>query len=311
MFRSELISNGKPFVIDDQVCSISDVPTPEEMEQIQNAVENDKRNQTLGDYDQPGIEISLVLKDSQGRVQGGVIASTIFRVMHLEVLWVADEYRRMGYGAQLVLGAEQIGFENGCNTTQTWTFSFQGPEFYPAIGYELLGIYDGYPNGITELVFMKRLAANQPEAREPGVPDDHGIYITTDVSESDEQILHEGLHRHVVLNVGDAYKGTAIKLVIKNQKGELIGGLSSWTTLSNLIFDYIWIAEKFRRKGLGRMLMLEMERLAREKRCLASQAYCFSFQTPGFFQAVGYQVLAKSTGYPPPAYELYLIKKYQ
>ena len=108
------MSLSKQFVIDNHTFSISDVPTMEEMDRVQNAVEKDKRIQTLGEYDQPGIEINLVLKDSQGHVQGGVIASTVFRVMHLEVLWVADDYRRKGYGSQLVLGAEQIGFAHGC-----------------------------------------------------------------------------------------------------------------------------------------------------------------------------------------------------
>ncbi len=282
---------SKQIVIDNRPFFISDDPTMEEMDRIQNAVEEDKRLKTLGEYDQPGIEINLVLKDSQGHVQGGVIASTVFRVMHLEVLWVAEDYRRQGYGSQLVLGAEQIGFAHGCNTSQTWTFSFQGPEFYPTIGYELLGIYDGYPNGITEHVFMKRLVVNQHNDRDLGIPDSRGLYLTTDVDEEDKKVLHEGLHRHVKINVGEGYKGTKIRLVIKDQEGELIGGLSSWTTLSNLIFETLWITEKFRRKGLGRMLMLEMERIAREQGCIASQAYCFSFQTPEFFQKMGYEIL--------------------
>lgn len=301
---------SNPIVIDNQSFFISDVPTLEEMERVQKAVENDKRAQTLGEYDQPGIEIHLALKDSEGQVQGGVIASTVFRVMHLEVLWVNEDCRRKGYGSHLVLGAERIGFARGCFTSQTWTFSFQGPEFYPTIGYELLGIYDGYPNGITEHVFMKRLAANQHNFRELGIPDSEGLYLTTDVDEADKKTIGQGLRRHVMIHVGDCYKGTKIKLIIKDQEGELIGGVAAWTTLSNLIFDTIWIAEGFRRKGLGRMLMLEMERIARENGCIASQASCFSFQAPDFFQKMGYKILGISNGYPAPVNELYLIKKY-
>jgi GNAT superfamily N-acetyltransferase len=304
------MSFNTPFRIGQDTFSISDVPTPEEMERIQNAVEQDKRIQTLGEYDQPGIEITLALKDSQGGVRGGVMASTVFRVMHLEVLWVAEDCRRKGYGAQLVLAAEQIGCAHGCRTSQTWTFSFQGPEFYPAIGYQLLGIYDGYPNGIHEQVFMKRLAAHQDNERATGIADAQGLYLTTDVNEADKEIIYEGLHRHVKLHVGEGDRGTKIQLVLKDQGGEPVGGLSAWTTLSNLIFEYVWIAESLRRKGLGRMLMLEMERIARSQGCIASQAYCFSFQAPEFFEKMGYQVLGRSDGYPPPVRELYLIKKY-
>ena len=295
---------------DTQVFPISDTPTKEEMERIHNAVENYKQIQTNGEYNQPGIEINLVLKDSHGNVRGGIIASTVFKVMHLEVLWVAEDYRRHGYGSQLVLGAEQIGYAKGCITSQTWTFSFQGPEFYPTIGYEPIGIYDGYPHGITEHAFMKRLSAKLHNRSEFGVPDSWGLFLTTDVSEVDKKILHEGLHRHVKAYVGDGDKGIGIKLVIKDQEGELIGGLHAWTTLQNVIFEHVWIEEKFRGKGLGRMLMLEMERIARENGCIASQAYCFSFQAPGFFEKMGYKILGVSKGYPHPVKEFYLIKKY-
>jgi GNAT superfamily N-acetyltransferase len=239
-----------------------------------------------------------------------VIASTVFRVMHLEVLWVSDDLRGKGYGSQLVLAAEQIGFAGGCNTAQTWTLSFQGPKFYPTIGYQPLGVYDGYPGGITEHVFMKRLPSDQANSRELGVPDPLGLILTTDVSEADKKILHAGLHRHVKLNVGEGDKGIKIRLVLNDQAGELVGGLSAWTTLSNLIFDHIWIAEGFRKKGLGRRLLQEMEGIARENGCIASQAYCFSFLAPGFFEKMGYSVLGVSNGYPPPAEEFYLIKKY-
>jgi GNAT superfamily N-acetyltransferase len=304
------MSISNQIVIDNHTFIISDVQTEEEMDQIQNAIEQDKRVQTHDEYDQPGIEITLILKDSQGQVWGGVIASTVFKVMHLEVLWVADEYRRQGYASQLVLGAEQIGLAHGCNTSQTWTFSFQGPDFYPTIGYKLLGIYDGYPNGITEHCFMKRLVESQNKNRDLGIPDNRGLYLTTDADEEDKKIIHAGLHRHVKANVGEGYKGTKIRFTIKDQVGELIGGLSAWTTLSNLILDNVWITERFRRKGLGRILMQEMERTAKEQGCIASQAYCFSFQTPTFFQNMGYQVLGISDGYPQAVRELYLIKKY-
>ena len=157
---------------------------------------------------------------------------------------------------------------------------------------------------------MKRLSSDQANSRELGIPDAQGLILTTDVSEEDKKIMHAGLHRHVKLNIGDGDKGIKIRLVLKDQAGELIGGLSAWTTLSNLIFDHIWIAEGFRGKGLGRRLMMEMERIARENGCIASQAYCFSFLAPGFFQKMGYSVLGVSNGYPPPVEEFYLIKKY-
>ena len=294
----------------DQVFTISDTPTNEEMDQIQNAVVTDKRLKTHGAFYEGGIEISLVLKDSTGNVRGGVTACTVYKVMHLEVLWVDEKYRRHGYGSQLVLGAEQIGLEKRCQTAQTWTFSFQGPEFYPSIGYKPIGVYDGYPNGITEHAFMKRLIPGQQKKIEFSVPDQLGFYLTTEVSDDDEKILHQGLHQHVITHVGDGYKGIGIRLIIRDQAGVLVGGLNAWTTLQNVIFEYIWVEEGFRSQGLGRKLMLAMENIARENGCIASQAYCFSFQALGFFEKMGYKILGTSDGYPHQVKEYYLIKKY-
>lgn len=50
-------------VIDNQIFTISDEPTSVEMERVFENVENDKRQQTHGEYDRPGIEINLVLRD--------------------------------------------------------------------------------------------------------------------------------------------------------------------------------------------------------------------------------------------------------
>ena len=285
-------------------------PTDDEMEHIYNAVETDKRARTNGAYYDRGVDIRLVLKDGGGVIRGGVTASMVYGVMHLEVLWVEESYRRHGFASRLVLGAEQIGFDKGCLAAQTWTFSFQGPGFYPTIGYEPIGIYDGYPNGITEHAFIKRLLPNRQTLIPFDVPDAQGFYLTMEISDADERVLHQGLHQHSVENIGDGYKGIAIKLVIKDRAGDLAGGLSAWTTLQNLIFEYVWVAATRRGQGLGRMLMEEMERIAIESGCIASQASCFSFQAPGFFEKMGYNVLGESSGYPDPVREYYLIKKY-
>ena len=283
-------------------------PSKEELALIQQRVEDYKTEQTGGEYNLPGIEINLVLRNPDGKVVGGVIASTEFRVMHLEVLWVADEYRRMGYGGRLVLAAEQIALQSGCRAGQTWTFAFQGPGFYPTIGYTEFGVYRGYPNGLTEHVFGKPLTPAPAEAL--GVPDSKGVYLAGDASEEEIESLHKGLMEHSYQNIDHGIDGFSIKLGAKDTAGELVGGLFAWTTLDNVIFEYIWVDEAHRNKGLGTHLMQEMELIAREKGCIASQVYSFSFQAPAFFQKMGYQVLGVSEGFPPPARQYYFIKKY-
>jgi len=131
-------------------------PTEEEVKLIQKGLKDYDMEQTHGELDNPGIEINLVLKDGKGNVVGGLNASTMVRVMHLEVFWVAEEYRKLGYGKKLVLEAERIAKENGCIACQICSLSFQSPEFFQKLGYETFGIDDGYPDPIEEHYFIKR-----------------------------------------------------------------------------------------------------------------------------------------------------------
>ena len=109
---------------------ISDNPTEDEMKIVQKGLEDYDRKHPYGDLDVPSNDINLVLKDNEGKIVGGIITSMKAGVMYLEVLWIDEKYRGMGYGKNLVFEAERTGKQKGYSAAQTWTFSFQGPDFY-------------------------------------------------------------------------------------------------------------------------------------------------------------------------------------
>jgi GNAT superfamily N-acetyltransferase len=122
------------------------------------------------------------------------------------------------------------------------------------------------------------------------------------------QVLHKGLHAHVVENIGDQYKGIAVKLVLKEPSGRLIGGATGYTTINNLILECLWVDEAYRGLGLGRRLLTEAETKAKNEGCIACQTMSLSFQAPGFFQKMGYQVYGVSDSYPEPVIESHFVK---
>jgi ribosomal protein S18 acetylase RimI-like enzyme len=286
--------------------TFGDSPTEEEAGFVHDRLEEYNREQANGEYDQPGIEIGLVLKGPDGSVVGGITASTTLRVMHLEALWVAKEYRNLGHASRLVLQAERIGSEKGCIASQTQSFSFQAPGFYQKIGYRVLGIYDGYPDGITECTLMKRLQSRDraPTGEMRAVSDRApGRFSIAEPAAPEElNAVHVGLGAYVEEYVGAERDnpGISIRLVVKDATGQVMGGLMAWTTLRNMILDDVWLAERCRGRGLGTRLMTDAERIARDAGCIACQTYSFSFQAPQFFQKLGYQAYGVSDGYPHP-----------
>ena len=297
--------------------AITDIPTEEEMDIINKKLEDHDRQYPYGDLDIPYNDINLVLKDDNSTIVGGVITSMKTKVMHLEVLWVDERYRRLGYGRDLVLEAERIGKKKGYTASQTWTFSFQGPEFYREIGYKVLGICDVYPENITEYVFMKRLDDNWqiPDRENKESQDDSSkrFTISEDKTKGAMKVLNEGLGGYVTEQVGEIlkkYPGIRIKLVIKSDDDQVIGGLKGFTALGTLHIEQIWIDERFRNQGYGRALLDRAESIAQENGSISGLTWVLSFQAPEFFQKCGYAVFGVSDGYPDPVKEYYLQKKF-
>ena len=105
----------------------------------------------------PGIDVDLLLKTLDGQVVGGIFCDTYLNCLYIDVLWVEDTYRGQGYGSKLVTQAERIARDSGCMFAHTATFSYQSPEFYKKLGYEIFGIIDEYPEGIREYFLKKNI----------------------------------------------------------------------------------------------------------------------------------------------------------
>ncbi len=278
--------------------SICMEPTKEETDFIEAQFARFNQEATDGRFDclgegKSGLAFDLAVKDRDGEIAGGVSVSSVLGVMWLEVLYVADEFRRRGLASWLVLEAERTAYEKGCVGAGTWTFNWQGPEFYPTIGYELRGIYTGYPFGVTEYVLAKRL----PDEKSVAKTADRiarlrreGFTLLAAPSQDDMRVVGRGFHQFCMRNAGEEMHtpGIAVRLALKDPAGRVVGGLDASTTIRNMVLEAIWIDERFRGRGYGRRLLVEAERIAKEAGCSAVSAHCLAFQSPGFFHRLGY-----------------------
>ena len=110
----------------------------------------------------PDIRVRLTLKDKEVPI-GGIAGRAFYKSFMIDHLWIDKEHRRKGYGKKLLIAAEKIAKEHGCISAQTSSYSFQAPEFYQKLGYEVFGVFDGYPNGVKKLYLGKLFSSSGDE----------------------------------------------------------------------------------------------------------------------------------------------------
>ena len=93
----------------------------------------------------------------QGKIIGGVIGRTWGTCCEMLQLWVAPPQRRQGIGRQLVEQFHQQAEGRGCRTFYLDTFSFQAPDLYRTLGYEIRLEIRGFSGSIVKYVMMREV----------------------------------------------------------------------------------------------------------------------------------------------------------
>jgi GNAT superfamily N-acetyltransferase len=99
----------------------------------------------------------LAIFDSEEQIVGGLLGKMLRGWLRIDMVWIAKEWRGLGLGRRLVQQAEEIAIAQGCYAAHLDTYSFQAPDFYLKVGYEVFGELKDYPYGETKYYFKKRL----------------------------------------------------------------------------------------------------------------------------------------------------------
>jgi GNAT superfamily N-acetyltransferase len=290
--------------------TITTEPTEEEMKVFQDGLEEYNMSQTAREFNSPQPWLSLVLKDHEGTIVGGILTSTLYWTQYLEVLWVDKKYRGLGYGRDLINEAHRLAKKQGCVSSHTYTFSWQAPDFYQAVGYKLIATYDGYVGGIKEYILMKKF--DKHNNVEPKAIDSTRFIIVEDSTPDSQAVVRRGLGSNFddhVNEVQKEYPHLGFKFILKNKEGKVIGGIDGYTTLGTMYTDGLWVDEDYRGQGYGKILLQQAENLAKERRCVANQSACFSFQNLEIFKKQGYEFYGHTDAYPNKVIEYFLIKR--
>lgn len=96
--------------------------------------------------------------EEDGKIVAGLDACmTAFKILYVSTLFVDPDYRRKGYGRQLMDEMECRAKALGANRIRLDTFNWQGKEFYEALDYQVVGHYENAEDGYEEYFFIKRI----------------------------------------------------------------------------------------------------------------------------------------------------------
>src|SRR5437773_2336020 len=91
------------------------------------------------------------------------------------------------------------------------------------------------------------------------------IVFEENPSSATETILIEGIS-DAAFKKGMS-KTRTFSFIVKDQNNKIMAGLKGYTYYKCLEIDLIWVAEEFRNKGLGSILIKEAEKVGRDRHC--------------------------------------------
>ena len=135
---------------------ITDAPTTAEVEGVRGALR--QANAASGFPDDTRL-LSLLLRDADGQVVGGLQGRTVWSWLYTENLAVPPALRGAGWGTRLLAAAEAEARARGCIGARLDTYTFQARGFYEKQGYRVVGEIPDCPPGETRFTMIKRLDA--------------------------------------------------------------------------------------------------------------------------------------------------------
>ena len=210
-------------------------------------------------FDDPIQDELVVFKvvDGDGSLIAGCnLLISCWRVAELDILWVAEAYRRQGIGSALIREAERAARERGCHAMTLGTFDFQAKPLYERFGFTEYGRNKYCPTvGHTHYDMVKQL---DPSVSESAAPCPFEIVPG---SEEDAEFIDDQLVEYNWSKVPAMRDFAWIGRKICSNDGTVIAGCFAGVNFWNIAFlEMLWVDEPCRNQGKGSELLAEIER---------------------------------------------------
>jgi ribosomal protein S18 acetylase RimI-like enzyme len=103
--------------------------------------------------------------------------------------------------------------------------------------------------------------------------------------------------------------GRTLGIFLRDESGGIVAGAAGHTWGGTCELKQVWVAASARGRGLGRRLMAAAEAEAVRRGCRQLVLSTHSFQAPGFYRRLGFEVMAELPDYPRGHSHLVLRKR--
>lgn len=100
-----------------------------------------------------------------------------------------------------------------------------------------------------------------------------------------------------------------LAVLLHDAHGHLRGGIVGTLWGQCVEITYLWVHPSLRGHGYGSRLLQTLEQEARAQQCRVALLDTYSFQAPGFYQRLGYEVFGVIDGYPEGHQKIFLKKR--
>lgn len=122
------------------------------------------------------------------------------------------------------------------------------------------------------------------------------------------QFMEDRLYEHNSAKTGQD-DGQLFGFFVRNEKQEIIAGISGWTWAKACQIQTLWVHPSLRGQGYGEQLLQAAEEEARSRDCKIIMLESYSFQAPAFYQKHGYELAYRLADFPPGHQQNFLIKR--
>ena len=133
------------------------------------------------------------------------------------------------------------------------------------------------------------------------------IFVEDHCTDEDRDVILRGLVDYNESQAPDS-KSRDIAVLARHE-GKVVAGLTGHTYWNWLFVKWLWVAEDFRKQGLGRKLIAAAHQEARARGCQHAHLDAFDFQALPFYESLGYVVFGKLEDCPPGHTRFFLQKR--